>query len=128
MSNILSLEYENLNSLRAYPLRERCTRADSLGQVVVPDSLIVDASFAVSADPSQRVWVSKIDYAVEQATIYVSTALGEIGHFSLVAQEGQDVILAPNPGFEACFGRLTVRAFSSLASWPVGSYLFTASS
>lgn len=66
-------EWLNANSVRAYPLSESATRIDELGNIKIPDSLIVSASITVHPDFASHVFfVSRINITSQSAQVTIS--------------------------------------------------------
>jgi hypothetical protein len=123
-----NLDFLNLNSLRNFPIKETCSREDTLGVITIPNDFMVDMTLAVSNDPTLKFYISKISYLVDFVTVEVSELNnGLVGVFSIDVPSHtkyRNYSLQAGSYFSGSSGVLVVNTLDSLISGPAGTFNF----
>jgi len=126
---IENLDFLNSNSLRAFPLRQTVTRIDATGTFKIPDELVVDASLAITSDPTKRVYISKVitlnPILVLELSDEASTLIGTITVNTSTHTEYQVYNLAASVSFSGVIGKVSIGRLQALQTLPSGVFEFT---
>lgn len=126
---MINLEYLNLNSLRAYPIKETVSRQDNLSSFTIPNDLIVDLELAVSYDPAIYGYISKISNLTDYIGIEISDNEDVlIGTFVITAAthtQFKKYYLVPSNDYIRATGVITVDSLTGIKNQPDGAYSFT---
>jgi hypothetical protein len=129
MNSYEVLEFLNQNSLRAFPVREFCSRVSQDNSFTIPDSFLVDLSFSASGDPSARYFISNITSTGGTISVTLSDATGNVvGSFSVNVSghtRYQAYSLAPSSLYPAATGWLVVNELSDVLRQGLGTFAFT---
>lgn len=124
-----NLDYLNLNSLRAYPIKETVSRQDTLGVFTIPNDFIVDLEIAASNDPSLFGYVSRISNLSDFIGVEISDNSNTlIGTFVIDAgahTRFKRYQLVPTSDYVRATGSITIDSLDSLHDQPDGSFTFT---
>jgi hypothetical protein len=127
-----SLDWESLNSLRKYPLRERLSAISIDGLFTIPDTLIVDFSLSASSDVFRRFYVSRLFNAISSVVFEISDTLGNVVGAIEVDKaqhiQNKEYYLTPSNVYSAANGKMTVGTLNDLLYQPSGDFKFTAAS
>lgn len=124
-----NLDFLNVNTLRNFPLKEGVSKQDSTGVFVIPDDFLVDLLVSASADPSLRVFVSKVInmpdvVEVELAEYGTSTKLGSFTIPVATHTRYKTYTMTASSSYVNATGKLVVAELGSLAGSAYGTFTF----
>ncbi len=125
-----NLDFLNLNSLRAYPLKEGVTKKSIDTNLLIPDNFIVDATFSFFASVEKRLYISRITNNSSVIVVEISDELNEIlGTFDIDCADHvrkKDYYFTPSESnVDAGFnGKMVVDTLDHLLSQANGTFSF----
>jgi hypothetical protein len=130
MPFIDSLQWENLNSLRNYPIRDDLTLIDNSGVFTIPNDFIVDIQLSISSDPSISCYISQIESTISYFEITISDSNNLIvGSFTIPVtnfSNYSDYLLQTVPGdYQSSTGRITIGSLNTIQTLTSGIFLFS---
>lgn len=121
-----TLDFQNENSLRNFPIKDGLNRTSTNGQFVLPNDLIVDMSLATTT--VNRFHISKLVNTTDSVSITISDADSVVvGTFNIklsTHQPGTDYQLIASSAYTGANGRLTVWDTAGISAAPIGSFEF----
>lgn len=132
MPFVENLEYENLNSLRSYPIRDGLSKTDVTNVFTIPNDFIVDMQIAAGGVASATFFISQIENVVNQYVVTISDGSSNVvGSFTIpVSGFTQNSIypLQTVPGnYSSANGSITIYSLGSISQLPVGLFTFALS-
>lgn len=127
-----NLEYENLNSLRSYPIRDGLSKTDNSGIFTIPNDFIVDIQIAATGQASARFYISQIINEINQFVISVSDSSNiVVGTFIIptagFVQNSTYVLQTISGAYASANGNITINSLTSSLNQPAGLFDFTIS-
>lgn len=126
-----NLEFLNLNSLRAYPLKEGTTRKSTDTFFLIPDSFISDASFAVDSVITTKLYITKLVNNNDNISIEIAKDVAgspvSIGNFSVNVIDHtryKEYYLMPNSSYPLANGKLCINDLTDIKGLPSGTFTF----
>lgn len=135
-----SLDWNSLNSLRRYPLREGTSALSDNELFTIPDTLITDFSLSATSDVAARFYISRITNNITSVIIQISdqfdTVVGVIEAQETfndistdqpvsVADEDVDYHMTASPLYAGASGKITIGTFKDLKNQPAGIFSFS---
>lgn len=124
-----NLDFLNLNSLRAFPLKEGVSRINTDGRITIPDDFLVDLILAAPMAITARVYVSEIINLPDQITVRVAEFGGSvIGTFVITAATHsfyKTYYMTASTAYYGAIGKLVVGSLAGMSALPTGSFIFT---
>lgn len=126
---MINLDYLNLNSLRAFPIKETVSRQDTQSAFTIPNNLIVDLELSVSHDPEVYGYISKIFNLSDYISIEISDNSNVlIGTFVITASEHtrfKKYFLVSSNDYVRATGVITIDSLLGIKDQPDGAFTFT---
>jgi hypothetical protein len=123
-----NLDFLNLNSLRAYPIKEGTTRISIDGNFNIPDNFLVDLIMSVDADVNSKYFISDISNTIELIIVTISNQDNlVIGTFTITTATHtlyQTYSLVPTVLFAGANGKVVVGYLDSIKLQPTGAFKF----
>jgi hypothetical protein len=125
-----SLDWNSLNALRKYPIREGAS-AQSINEIfTIPDTLITDFSLSATSNVADRFYISRVTNRISSASLEISDQVGNIvGTFEIekTATKDVDYYLTSTSNYVGANGKITIGTLDDLADQPAGSFDFAQS-
>lgn len=129
MAYVENLEYENLNSLRNYPIREGINPTDITSTFSIPNNFILDFQLAATSDVTKNFFISQILNEPTSIVLQISdNSSVVVGSFTIPISgftDNSDYTLQTVPGAYAfANGKITIGTIISITNQPTGIYSF----
>ena len=122
-----SLDWNSLNALRKYPIREGASAQSLNENFTIPDTLITDFSLSATSNVSDRFYISRVINRISSASIEISDwADNVVGTFEITASTTRDVdyYLTATSNYVGANGKITIGTLDDLSLQPAGSFTF----
>jgi len=132
MPYIDNLEYENLNALRSYPIRDGLSKTDISGLFVIPNDFIVDIQIAPGGSVSNTFFISQIINELQTYILTISdNSNNVVGTFTIPSAgfiQNSVYYLTTVPGnYNSANGSITIGSLNTVINQPAGIYNFSIS-
>jgi hypothetical protein len=124
-----SLDWESLNALRKYPIREGLSAISADGLFSIPDTLIVDFSLTATSDVARKFYVSKVFNALSSVVIEISDTannviVGTVSVSKATHTTNKDYYMVATSNYVAANGKMTIGTLNDLIYQPAGEFKF----
>lgn len=129
MAFVDNLEFLNLNSFRAFPIKEGLTRLSQDGLFTIPDDFLVDLVVSISSNVARSCYISRITNFFDKIVIDLSdennTFVGNFIIFPATHVQYQMYVLNPGESYAGANGKLVVNTLATMQALPSGTFYFT---
>jgi hypothetical protein len=133
MPYIENLAWENINSLRNYPIRDGLNCTDVTNTFTIPTNFIIDFQIAATSDPTLSYYISQISNQIVQYIIEISDNNNVVvGSFIIPSTdfvENETYIMQTVPGiYQYANATISIGSLDSIQFQPAGIFSFAITS